>query len=58
MNSGTVVNQLLGTSNKEARDKAYAQLADDYGRGFADSVRDTVEAHHLIVGNERLADRA
>jgi hypothetical protein len=57
MKSGDAVNQLLRTRSVTTREKTYGWLAQQYGKSFADSVRDTVEAHHMIVEKKRAINR-
>lgn len=49
--------RLLQLRSKSAREAIYKGLAGEFGKGFADSMRDMVEAHHMIVENEREINR-
>lgn len=51
-------NRLVRCRSRKTREAIYAGLAREYGEGFADTIRDAFEAHHLIVENERAAKRA
>lgn len=47
---------LLEVKNRDAREVLYQKAEREYGKNFADHLRDTVEAHHLILNNERRAN--
>jgi hypothetical protein len=49
---------LLRCRKPDRRALLYRAVEDTYGKNFADHLRDTVEAHHLIVENERAAQAA
>lgn len=49
--------KLLSTNLPAVRERLYEQAERDYGKNFADHLRDQVEAHHLIVSNERASSR-
>lgn len=53
MSASLLTCQLLNCFDRDQREEMYRMAERDYGSGFADHLRDTVEAHHLIVANER-----
>lgn len=44
---------LILCEQQSVRELYYQKAEREYGKNFADHLRDVVEAHHLIVSNER-----
>lgn len=53
MTASELTSQLIMCRQSWAREQLYRQAEADYGKGFADHLRDQVEAHHLILDNKR-----
>jgi hypothetical protein len=53
MRASLLTCELLNCFDHAMREEMYQRAERDYGKGFSDHLRDTVEAHHLIVANER-----
>lgn len=44
---------LVMVKDLASREVIYRRAERDYGKNFADHLRDVIEAHHLISNNER-----
>lgn len=50
--------RLVLCADRAKREAMYQDAERDYGKNFADHLRDQIEAHHLIASNERQINAA